>query len=332
MKNLIFIESVRSISIDPFNTNIIFCGTSINGVFVSYDSGLQWDEINTNLTWLAKRIWKITLNPNNSNEVFIGTGIGLYKSTNQSFNWQIKNIGFLSGSSFLNVLESESGIIIYSGIQGIFRSYINESCWDYVGLHSTTSLFVDNSNSDILFSAVYGIGIESQLYKSENGGITWNYTGLSSPVLISAITSDPINSNIIYVGGFAKSYDGGDNWVFTDTPDGHTYCLIVSNYNPQQIYVGTTMGFFNSNDGGNSWSMTGLSDKNVISIAIDHQDSNVIYAGTIEGEIYKSIDNGINWFEINEFLPDFSVNSILIHPDNNDQLYIGTRGVVFTKV
>ena len=64
----------------------------------------------------------------------------------------------------------------------------------------------------------------------------------------------------------------------------------------------------------------------VYAIAIDPDDTDVIYAGTRWGGVYKSINGGKDWKEINEGLKDNSILTLLISPQNPDIIYAGTWG------
>ncbi|PQJ21556.1 T9SS type A sorting domain-containing protein [Tenacibaculum sp. SG-28] len=59
-------------------------------------------------------------------------------------------------------------------------------------------------------------------------------------------------------------------------------------------------------------------------IAVDPSDSNTIYIGSPAGGIWKSIDGGLNWKPLTDYLPQIGVSGIAVHPTNSDIIYIAT--------
>ncbi|MFT6319711.1 MAG: photosystem II stability/assembly factor-like uncharacterized protein [Granulosicoccus sp.] len=187
-------------------------------------------------------------------------------------------------------------------------------------------------------SISYGDGI----YKSTNGGNTWNNMGLKNTERISKIQIHPKNSNIIYVAaqghlwnahadrGVYKTTDSGKTWEKVLFVDENTGCadLSLDKNNPEIIYAamwdhrrtpdfftsgGKGSGLFKSIDGGKNWNKihnglpTGILGRMAIEVA--PSNSNILYA-TVECEkkeekgLYKSEDAGATWKHVSK---DFNV-------------------------
>ena len=62
----------------------------------------------------------------------------------------------------------------------------------------------------------------------------------------------------------------------------------------------------------------------VNAITFDPFDPNIIWLGTPGGGLWKTIDGGNNWTTNTDNLPVIGVTSIVIHPTNNQIMYIAT--------
>jgi ligand-binding sensor domain-containing protein len=84
---------------------------------------------------------------------------------------------------------------------------------------------------------------------------------------------------------------------------------------------------------------TGRIYTDVYALVIHPQTPDTLYAGTYEtGGVIKSIDGGTNWTAVSTGvnwatrtmgLPHTNINSLVIHPQNPDIIYVGTWVGVF---
>ena len=177
------------------------------------------------------------------------------------------------------------------------------------------------------------------VFKSTNGGITWQSKGLPNVGSISKIEIDPDNDDAIFVSamgplfrndtnrGVYKSVDGGDTWeqkLFVSDSTG-IIDMAIHPTNGDIIYAaswerirrpeyrqygGETSRLYRSLDGGDTWiEMTnGLpslpSEKGRISIAISQSNPEVLYSRYADATgniqgVYKTVDGGDVWTEVN---------------------------------
>jgi len=94
-------------------------------------------------------------------------------------------------------------------------------------------------------------------------------------------------------------------------------------------------GVFRSLDRGETWEQkVAVSQKqtiagiDILTIKIDGQDSKIIYLGTVGQGLFKSMDGGDSWYQLNANSPVFSkkadVYDIAIDPKNSSNLYVST--------
>ncbi|WP_040490424.1 VPS10 domain-containing protein [Indibacter alkaliphilus] len=175
-------------------------------------------------------------------------------------------------------------------------------------------------------------GFGDGIYRSEDGGTTWEKRGLPDSEHIGKIIVHPDNSDVIFVAaqgplwsaggerGFYKSTDAGKNWKRTLGDDQFTGVgdIAIDPRNPDRIYAvtwqrqrtvaammdgGVKNGIFRSEDGGETWTQltNGLPSGKMgkIGLTISPQQPDVVYAA-IEldrrtGGTWRSADRGMNW-------------------------------------
>ncbi len=177
------------------------------------------------------------------------------------------------------------------------------------------------------------------VYKSIDGGQTWEPKGLPETGSIGKILIDPNDDNTIFVGamgplfkndpnrGVYRSTDGGDSWeqkLFVSDSTGIIDMAIhPSNGNivyacswerirrpNYRQYGGETSRIYRSTDGGENWSelTNGLpsapNDKGRISIDISRSNPDVLYARYADASgniegVFRTANGGDSWTEVN---------------------------------
>lgn len=151
-----------------------------------------------------------------------------------------------------------------------------------------------------------------------------------NPEIIYAATgSDAIRSNVIVGRGIYRSDDGGDSWKFTGLSDaGQIGSLIIHPDNPDKAYAAVmgqpfrrndTRGVYRTTNGGVSWeNMLFLSDSvGAVDLEFAPDNPEIIYAamwraerkpwtiisGDATGGIFRSTDAGDSWEKMRTGLP-----------------------------
>ncbi|MBC8450109.1 MAG: hypothetical protein H8D78_20445 [Chloroflexi bacterium] len=184
----------------------------------------------------------------------------------------------------------------------------------------------------------------SGLYRSEDGGLTWQdaYASLeldtALPTAAVAVSPDFQADGCVFAGvpgAILRSLDGGRSWFVTrlPSPPPLVLALVVS---PNWAHDGTLLagtledGVFRSGDRGALWPTWnfGLLDLNVLCLAIspDFAHDETLFAGTESG-IFRSTNGGRAWREV-DFSPDAApVLTLALSPNyaNNGVLFAGTE-------
>jgi photosystem II stability/assembly factor-like uncharacterized protein len=212
-------------------------------------------------------------------------------------------------------------IFVATASGGVFRSRNAGTTWSavsdpYFATMSVGDIAIAPGNPDIVWagmgepnnrqSSTWGDGV----YKSIDGGTTWQHMGLRETQTIGRIVVDPRDPNIVFVAavghlfgpneerGVYRTRDGGRSWTkvlgvdantgATDlviTPDGRT--LVAAMYQRRRRAFGFAgsgpgSGIWRSTDGGDSWQRVtaGLPRGEMGRIGLDVSRSNpdIMYA------------------------------------------------------
>jgi photosystem II stability/assembly factor-like uncharacterized protein len=234
-------------------------------------------------------------------------------------------------------------IYVATASGGVFKSTNQGTSWTPIfdrvdAMMSIGDVTVAPSNAAIVWvgtgeannrqSSSWGDGV----YKSIDGGRTWNASGLADTKHIGRIIVHPANPDIVYVAavghlwgsnsdrGVFKTIDGGQTWtkaLYVDDNTGATD-LVMDPQNPETLFAATyqrqrkAWGFngggpgsaiFRTRDGGATWTRlsSGLpaGDKGRIGLDIFRGDPRVVYAvveaSGRESGVYRSGDGGDTW-------------------------------------
>src|SRR5262245_4273185 len=182
----------------------------------------------------------------------------------------------------------------------------------------------------------------SLIFKSEDRGESWTAVGSLPDVL--TLTPDPAVVGTLYAGssfGLYKSVNGGATWTLSvnGLPREQINTIVVDPSKANIVYVGTTTprsntgAVYKSVDGAASWGPSKLSTGalSVNALSLSPSNSNTIFAATLRG-MFKSVDGGENWVEINNGLIEsgiisripFTIPTVSIDPSNPNLIYAPT--------
>ncbi|HEY4519278.1 MAG TPA: YCF48-related protein [Candidatus Paceibacterota bacterium] len=194
---------VEAIAVNPSASNIIYMGTKQGGFFVSRDYGETWNAAK----WITGQIIDIVVNPRNTDEIYAATrDRGLFRSSDGGETWHDfnKELARVSArhaiSSF--ILESVNGDALYLAIaNGLVKSNNRGRIWEFVNILIPSkalpvdAIAIDPGNPDMI-----NVGVDTLLYKSEDGGVNWSVQKLDTAKRIAIMTIDEKDPKSILLG------------------------------------------------------------------------------------------------------------------------------------
>ncbi|MBK9734296.1 MAG: glycosyl hydrolase [Saprospiraceae bacterium] len=280
--------SVGAIAVSESEPNIVFVGMGEHavrgvmthhgdGVYKSFDAGKTWKKMGLDLT---QHISRIVIHPRDPNIVFVAAQGALYGP---------------------------------SAERGIYKSVDGGTSWTKVLFvdekTGCAELSMDMNNPQVLYGAMWehgrlpwkviSGGAGSGLYKSSDGGATWEkiHTGLPKELGKMAISVCRSNSDKVYaliesdsekdLGGLFVSNNAGKNW--THVTNDHRLIQRAWYY---------------------------------IELFTDPQNENVIYV--LSAPALRSIDGGKTWQEIQGQHGDY--HNLWINPNNPKNMILSDDG------
>lgn len=272
--------------------------------------------------------------------IYVGVGSGnLWKSVDNGASWE-------------PIFESESSFCI---------SVVTGSDKD------PNLVWVGTGERHMARSSYAGTGV----FKSTDGGKTWQNMGLHDSQHIGRIVIDPENPDVVYVAamghqytyneerGLFKTTDGGKTWkkvlyisekvgvveVAMDPSDSKTLYAVAWERDRKawnNHVAGPGSGIYKTTDAGNTWKRLagGLPQgehAGRMCIAVARSNPNVLYviADFQGGKVYRSDDKGENWRKTHEGNVPTGIGwdfcLIRVLPDNENEIFVPGFNLIYSS-
>jgi len=246
---------IADIAVNPNNSSEYYLAVASGGVWKTTNHGNTYSPIFDNGG--SYSIGCVTMDPNNSSIIWIGTGEnnnqrsvaygdGVYKSLDGGKSW--KNMG-LKNSEHISkiIIDPKNSNIVYisaygplwskGGERGVYKSIDGGDSWERIFFVADDSgmadLIMDPNDNSILYTTVHqrrrhvftyiGGGEETGVFKSTDSGKTWNElkSGLPTGKMGRVgLAVSPVNSNYVYAIIEAEDGKGG---FFKSTNKGESW-------------------------------------------------------------------------------------------------------------
>ncbi len=332
---------VVDFAVNPTNKKEYFVAAACGGVWKTSNAGITYDPVFDNEG--SYSIGCVRIDPTNTNVVWVGSGEnnnqrsvaygdGVYKSVDGGKSW--KNMGLKNSEhTGMIAIDPKNTDVVYVAAygplwkegsdRGIYKTIDGGKTWKHILSVSENTGFneihIDPRNSNVLYACAHqrrrqvfayiSGGPESNIYKSIDGGTTWDTlkTGLpDGDKGRIGLAISPVNPDYVYAiveatakkGGVFRSTNRGATWekMSDNTTAGNYYQEIFCD--PKDVNKVFYMDFWVnvSLDGGKTFKKIGEKHKHVDNHAlwIDPDDTQHLLVGC-DGGVYETYDFGANW-------------------------------------
>ncbi len=294
------VTAVAGVTAQP---GTFYMGSTGGGVWKTEDYGITYKNLSDGY-FASPSIGAISVFQPNPNIIYVGTGSdgirsnviagkGVYKSVDGGKKWSflgLKEAGLI-GAVEIHPQHPDTVFVAAIGQpfqpneqRGVFRTYDGGKSWKKVLYHSDTIGAVDlefaPDNPAVIYAALWrterkpwtiisGADGEGGIYKSTDGGDTWNKLnnglpqGLIGKIDLAVSPADPKRVYALVEapgkkGGLYRSDDQGSSFKLVSNHDGlldrpFYYCNIEANPLNADVVFAMATRFFKSKDGGKSW-------------------------------------------------------------------------------
>ncbi|WGK65734.1 WD40/YVTN/BNR-like repeat-containing protein [Croceiramulus getboli] len=292
--------SIGSVEVAESDPNVIYVGGGEKTVRGNVSSGYgMWKSVNAGKTWeragldKSRHIPRIAIHPDNPDIVYAAVmgniykpteERGVYKTTDGGKTWRKVLFSNENAGAVDLTFDPNNHRILYASTWNVRRTpYSLSSGGDGSALWKSTDsgetwkeisknegfpegtlgiigVTVSPVNSDRVWAIVENKDAGG-LYRSEDGGATWNQVNDERKLRQRAwyytrVYADTQDEDVVYVLNvrYHKSTDGGKTFSTYNAPHGDHHDLWIAPENPQRMIIGDDGGAQVTYDGGETWS------------------------------------------------------------------------------
>lgn len=333
--------------ITPHPTNADICLLGGVDLFFTSTGGAQWAKVaGYDVENTHPDMHCAAYNPMNPDIVYMGCDGGMFKNTVKGYGgWYPINNNLPITQYHGMAVDNSKEKLNYGGTQDNGTISDDASGWGNIAGGDGSHALVNYSKPDVVWGGTQYGGVFKRNMKT--GEFASYANRFVDPVtkatdvaaFVAPLEMDPADPSTVYSGRRALwvTYEDGNKWsrispYFNQTisavglspadPDASTIWIGGSG----EIYVTRTGGGTSLED----WtdvSYNGIPNRFVSDIECSREDINTAYvtlSGFNTSHVYKTTDLGKSWIDIGKGLPDVPCNTVVLHPEDEKIIFVGT--------
>jgi len=315
-------------------------------VFKSNDYGATFTQMSVSTDFEGGQAWYdmyCRVNPNNPDDAYVGT-IDVFRTTN-------------GGTTFTNISNAYNNGPIHPDQHYLFFDPQDPNtffiCNDG-GIYKTTNNgnSFSNMNQDLTLTQFYRITTSPFdpgriLGGTQDNGTQQTFSSLSWSAAFGGdggeVAFNPFNQNYILGesqnGGLTRTENSGNNWYYAmngiDQSENVVWVApIIHHPAISGTYYTARQKLYKSVNNGGSWTAVSgnINGTGAVSeLAISTTEPNTMLAAS-GSKIFKSNDGGASWINISAGLPNKTISSIYINPDDEKYFIVSYFGLGGSKI
>lgn len=281
--------------------------------------------------------------PSDPNRMWVGTDGGIYLSTNAGSSFIGRNIGIPTLQYYaMNQCESQPTRAMGGSQDNGTWVYNGSENHGYVLGGDGFQCECDRESPNYVFGELYF----GDHYRSQNGGPGMSpiNNGITEDGPWETATwmdfSDPKILYAAHNSTLFKTTNRGGSWTGIFSPTfGAGTSIHQCRSNPDVMAMTVATKVWISTDHGNTWEdrTANLVPGGRLSDVFIHPDNENVILVTLAtynpglNQVWKTTDQGLNWFPIDAGLPDEPCNTIEIDPSHTDWYFVGTDLAVYVS-
>lgn len=358
--------TIGRIIVDPTDSQTLFVAAAgklfasdeHRGVYRTTDGGQSWDK--TLFVNDSTGAIDVAINPRSPDTLYAATwerrrraddrhyggeGSGIHRSIDGGATWTRLSVGLPSGANVgrigISVAASRPNVVyaIYADATGnplaVYRTQDGGDNWTIRGGFSGPSfcwwfgqIRADPTDAEVVYIPVLS------LYKSGDGGASFNFASGSMHVDQHALWIDPSNPNQLIAGndgGVYRSTSGGSSWAKAPGPFPATqfYTVEIDESVPERLYGGTQDNGTNRTLTGNLDDWQSIYGGDGFVVLVDPSNNQYVYAESQYGGLGRSTNGGSSFTGATSGVSGRKNWNMpyVFEPGNPETLYLGTDRV-----
>jgi photosystem II stability/assembly factor-like uncharacterized protein len=310
--------AIRSLALDPQDSNRLYAGSGRGTIFRSSDAGQNWSSVALPFTGQLPEIRTLRVDTHTPSVVYAGTSTGVFKSSDAGSSWAATRLANIEVHDLAIDPLTSSTLYAATSADRLYRSTDSGATWlalaELLRNRAVMAVAVDPLTPTVVYAGTE----RGRVFRSTDRGTTWNVPGFEGigANQFRQLLIDSTTTTTLYAAcerGVFKSTNSGAAWeaVNLGLQSTDVTAVALDPSDPAILYAWSN-GVYRSTDAGGRWQPTGLVTSGQ-ALAIDSNAPAVLYGGG-DG-VARTADAGRTWAPVNRGLGDAVVTALAVDPD-----------------